>query len=373
LNTRHMGIHKKVIASVLAGAMSLGYGGGASLVQVAMAQTAPAATAPKAAAPAAAAKDAAPKPSAADLKKAKTAYADGEKKFKAGDFAGALEQFQTADSIQPTPQSARYIGQCQEKLSKYPEAVAAYERFLAGATPKQQKQIDETKASVDKIKAMPGKVHIESNPPGATVAVGDKPAAPTPADVELAPGKYTLKFDLEGYVPKEQEVEVAYASTSTVKPDLEKKPEPPPPPPAPAPVAEEPPPAPPPPPPAEPRSLVPAYVTGGLALVAVGVGTGFGIAALNTQSDYKDQPTTEKADRGENQALIADMSFGIAATLAVTSLVLFLTNDDSGAPKAATTSSTTVATAKKKSDGVSFSAAPVFSKNGGGAGAMLRF
>ena len=62
----------------------------------------------------------------------------------------------------------------------------------------------------------------------------------------------------------------------------------------------------------------------------MGIGTAFGVMALNDKSNFNTTPTTATADNGENHALIADMAFGVALTLGVTSAVLFLSKDDSG-------------------------------------------
>ena len=52
-------------------------------------------------------------------------------------------------------------------------------------------QGDEIRKRNAEIKALPGKVHIESTPPGATVTVDDKTlSAPTPTDAELAAGPH---------------------------------------------------------------------------------------------------------------------------------------------------------------------------------------
>jgi hypothetical protein len=126
-------------------------------------------------------------------------------------------------------------------------------------------------------------------------------------------------------------------------------------------------PTPPPPPPPEPRSKVPAYVTGGVAILAIGIGTGFGIKALSQSSDFDKTPTTKKADDGENNALIADMMFGIAITFGVTSAVLFLSNDAPQSAKA--TPAQPKAVAKK----VTITPTPYVTPSGGGAGAVIKF
>jgi hypothetical protein len=321
-----------------------------------------------------------PKPAPATADKAgattgdpKKHYADGEKKYKAGDYAGALVEFEAADQAKPTSQAARYIALCQDNLGKYPEAVAAYERFLADVPKGMDTQADEARKRVTDIKAMPGKVHVETTPPGAAVSIDGQPhTLPTPTDVELPPGKHTLSFSLEGRNPAEKEVTVAFASTQTVSAELEAKPEPPPPPVAVAPPP-EPAPAPAPPPPPEPRSKLPAFITGGLAVAAAGVGTVFGVMALSDKDDFDKNPTTSKADDGENHALIADMAFGVALTLGVTSAVLFLTGDDAPPASAALPGKPHTAQNTKKKSTFTVTPTPIVTPNGGGAGALIRF
>jgi hypothetical protein len=114
---------------------------------------------------------------------------------------------------------------------------------------------------------------------------------------------------------------------------------------------------------------VPAYVTGAVAIVAAGVGTGFGIKALSQSNDFKDNPTTKKADDGENNALVADMMFGIAITFGVTSAVLFLSSDEPKSAKASTPVKAAAAPKKK----VTIVPAPYVSPSGGGVATTVRF
>lgn len=343
-----------------------------SLAAPASAQPADKPAAPKPAAPAAPAKPAAAAPGAPKPGDAKALFTSGEKKFKANDFAGALADFEASQTAKADPATQRYIAMSHDNLQHYTEAVAAYEKFISDNPPKMQAEVEEAKKRVEAIKAMPGKVKIETTPPGASVVI-DTAQTPyekvTPVEIELAPGKHTLLIGAEGYENTTKEVEVGYASKQELKAELVKK-EPPPPPPPPV-VAEQPaPPAPPPPPPPEPRSKVPAYVTGAVAIVAAGVGTGFGIKALQQSSDFDKNPTTKKADDGENNALVADMMFGIAITFGVTSAVLFLSNDSPSTAKAAAPKT---AAAPKKKKNVTVLPAPYVSPTGGGIGTVIKF
>lgn len=323
-------------------------------------------------------KPAAPATPAAKPVDPKPLMASGEKKFKAGDFAGALTDFEAAESAKASPEAERFIGLSHDNLGHFTEALAAYEKFLANVPAKMKEQGDETRKRVEAIKAMPGKVHVETTPPGAqiTVDLATNPnaqpnAAPTPTDLDLPAGHHTLKIAAEGYQTIDREIDVTAASKQDVKVELAKNEPPPPPPPPVVAEAPAPAPAPPPPPPPEPRSKVPAYVTGAVAIVATGVGIGFGVKALSQSSDFDKNPTTKKADDGENNALVADMMFGIAITFGVTSAVLFLSNDAPQTAKANVPKATAAATPKKAK--ITVTPAPYVTPTGGGASALVRF
>ncbi len=313
--------------------------------------------------------------SKAELAAAKKHYGEGDRKFKAGDYAGAEVEFKAANDVKSTPQAERFIGECEDKQGHLRAAVEWYDRFLAHVPDKMADKGEETRKREAEIRAIPGKVHLESNPPGAAVTIDDAPKpGQTPMDVELPPGPHTVKLTEAGRLPTQKTIDVSFASTQTVTADLD--PEPPPAPPPPPPVAAAPPPPPPapPPPPPEPRSKVPAYVTGGLAIVAAGVGTAFGIMALSDKSDFDKNPTTQTADNGDTHALIADMSFGVALTFGVTSAVLFLTRDEAPAPATTSgTKATTTARADRKKDHVTFQPTPIVGPHSGGAGVLMRF
>jgi hypothetical protein len=311
-------------------------------------------------------------PSAADLAAAKKHYAEGEKRFKAGDFAGSLPEFQAANDVKATPQAERYLGLAEDALGHYAAAVEWFGKFLAHVPDKMGPQADEIKKRDAEIRAMPGKVHVVSNPPGAVVLIDDKPqASVAPLDVDLPPGAHTFKFSAAGRLPAEKSADVTFASTQTLNADLD--PEPPPPPPPPVAATPPPPPAPPPPPP-EPRSKVPAFVTGGLAIVAAGVGTAFGIIALNDKSKFDKNPTTQTADDGDTHSLIADMAFGVAITFGVTSAVLFLTKDEPPPANAsASHGSTTASRSEPKKSAITIVPTPFVGPHEGGAGFVMQF
>jgi tetratricopeptide (TPR) repeat protein len=295
------------------------------------------------------------------------AVKSGETKLQAGDFTGALADFQTADAAQPTPELARDIAVCQDKLGHYAEAAAAYERFLAAPPAKLTGEVGSTVKRLEEIKAMPGGVHLVTVPPGATVTVdGEIQSASAPSDLALKPGKHLLHVTAQGYESLEREVDVRFASQQDVTMGLTAAPPapPPPPPPAPPPPPSPPPvmlPPPSPPPPAVSRSTV-ALWSAGIAVVGAGAGTVFGILALTNKNDYDSHPTYSNSDNGNNFAAYADGAFALAAAAGITSLVLYLTRD-----------TTTDASGGAKKPAATLSPTPVLLPHGGGAGAVLRF
>ncbi|HEY3496628.1 MAG TPA: PEGA domain-containing protein, partial [Polyangiaceae bacterium] len=129
-----------------------------------------------------------------------------------------------------------------------------------------------------------------------------------------------------------------------------------------------PPPPPPPPPPPEPRSMVPAYVTLGIAGASAVVGTIFGVQALSSKSDFDDNPSTELADDTERNALIADMAFGVAITLGVTGVVLLTSDEEPAAAPAAKAGRLT-----RSPRGPELNVRPYAGPKSGGASARVTF
>jgi hypothetical protein len=134
------------------------------------------------------------------LASAKKHYGDGVIKYNSNDFAGALQDFQAADDVKQTPQTARYIGLCLDNLGRFADAVPAYNRFLSNVPPKMALQGDEIKARVSAIQLLPGKVHVTSDPTSSGFSVDGKPQPnPTPAVVELPAGHHALHFTAPGH------------------------------------------------------------------------------------------------------------------------------------------------------------------------------
>ncbi len=333
------------------------------------------AQAPAKAPPAAKAAPAAKAPAAAkpgDKKAAGAAFKKGKEAFDKKDYKAAKESFLQADEIMPAATAQYYIAKSSEELGELPDAVKYYEKAIADGKLKDDHQAD-AKARLEALKKKPAKVKVTSDPPGATIVVDGKPLTEkTPAEIELEPGTHKITLQAAGKKDSEQAVEVVAFTGASLNATLEAAP-----PPAEDPFAKKPEPAPAPAPTPEPapapapvdtkKDMTWVYVTGGAAIVALGVGTFFGLQAMSSKSKFDDAITAGNAplarderEKGTRNALISDMGFGIGITLAVTSAVLYFTRPEP--EKAAAAKSTT-----------KMSFAPVVSPTSGGLSATVNF
>jgi hypothetical protein len=307
--------------SLFAAAATLAVSASAAPPKAAAAKTA----SPKAGAPEATAAPAGP--DAATKKAAREAYGAGEKAYSAGDYAAALTEFKNAHDLIPTIHAEYWMAMAQSKGTDPGSAYDPLEAVIASPdAPKLgEEKLNAAKSRLEELKKLPASVSVTSTPPGGEVSV-DGAAQPgfTPVTVSVPAGTHKIGVAFKGYEPFTADVTVkpgqkidqaAELKAVVVTPaaiDFDY--------PAPKPAA-------PPPPPKAEQSKVPAYITLGVAVVGAGVGTVFGIKALGAKSDFDKAPTSGNADRAERDALIADMSFGIALTLGITGIVLLTTSD----------------------------------------------
>lgn len=306
------------------------------------------------------------------------AYSAGEKAFNAGNYDKAYENFKQANELIPSPHAQYWMALSLSNQNKDDEAIRAFESLLSGPDVDklgEEKQAD-AKKKLEELKAKGGgELVLTVTPPNAAVAVDGEPKqGGSPVTLKLTSGKHKIKLSAEGFEAKEidvdvksgdkldQTVKLTEASTIPVEAAPPMKPGA-----TPPPVETPPGPAEPPP---EKKSKVPAYVTLGIAGAGAIVGTVFGIKALSAKSDFDKNPTSDNADTVERNALIADMSFGVAITLGVTGIVLLVSasNDEKETPS---TKQSRYRGLERKSAGLTF--APYATPKGGGAAARFTF
>lgn len=306
------------------------------------------------------------RPTPAQQQRAREAYARGQQLFREGQFQQAEEAFQEAYDTIPNAVVLISIAEAREQQGDLRGTVESLERYVAERP--DAPDVAQIQARVTDLRARPSTVHVESTPSGAEIAVDGEPTRQrTPADIQLAPGQYTIELRLAGHEPASQTVDVVWGERGEVTATLVEQP-----PPAgeepfgageePLPVEE--------PTGSEPVSAEPArtgpstpvWIAAGIGGVGLVTGTVLGFLALSEQSEFDDTPTDETADRGERLALFADVAFGVAIAGAATAIVLYVTDDRRGGDEPVAG-----ATAAR------LEVQPVVGTRGGGAVASVRF
>jgi hypothetical protein len=322
-------------------------------------------------------------PGVPDLGSAKNFYAEGRKKYKERDFAAALLNFQRAEEFRATPQAERYIGGCLDALGRYREAIDWYDRFLAHVPAHWASQGQHVRQRETEIRALPGRVQIQSSPAGASVEIdGKERGVSTPAALDLAPGPHKIRLAQEGRNAAEKSIDVAFASTQSIVLQLDESP-----PvavaaaetgessaaaaPSPSDGTESPPAI-----RSGGHSRLPAYLSAGVAVLAAGAGTAFGVVALSDKKTFERDPTPENASRRNSDALVADISFGVALAAAVTSAALFIFMKKDSPPPAPADGETERSSERVRSHArriLGIAPAPWVDPHGGGAGFVVQF
>lgn len=292
--------------------------------------------------------------------KARSSFEAGQAAYTEGDYAAAYENFKAAYELIPSPHAEYWMATSLDRQgAQDAEAARAYQTFLSNpaAIHVGEDKVEEVKQRLGELQAkLPARLTVVTNPSGARISINGTPQpSVSPLTVELPAGTYRIEALLPDHQPLSADLQLQGGDEVEQRMTLE--PEPPP-------AAEPPPPAPPTPEEPQERSLLPAYITLGLAGASLVTGTFFGLKALADKSDFNDHPTTARADSTERNALIADMAFGIAITLGITGIVL-LTSDES--------ESEAVAKTQKTRTKPSLAVAPVVAPNLGGAAARLTF
>jgi hypothetical protein len=255
--------------------------------------------------------------------KAKAFYQRGKERYEAAEYEGALEDFLDAYNAMPNPGVYISISSSYEKLGRFQEAVDYLEKYVEEKP--NAGNIVTIKEKLEELKATPGNVHIVFVPEGVIITInGEGTERVTPAEIELPGGDHALALNLEGYimetraftVPVGGDVTVEVELTSTEvkageglplpdeggeidfgEEDHHKK---------------------------QPKVGPEVWAMAGVAGAGLVSATIFGLLALSTQSDFDDDPTQSKADKGKAFAVVCDVSWGVAAAAAVTGTVLYL-------------------------------------------------
>jgi len=256
--------------------------------------------------------------------RARDAFTQGQELYRAGDFAGALSAFKSAEDARPSPVTQYNIGRCYERLGQLADAVGAFERYLADAPDAADHQAV-AEHTAELRRQIPAEAHLSVavEPPGARVTVDETSPEPAPVQRLLPPGRHLVLAELAGYSPARRDVELAAGGSLrlelTLRP-LEPVPE------TRAPEAatrqDVPPQSP------HPGERKWTYVALAAAVVATGVGLAFGASAQSAQNQLHAQVHNQTAaqqyyDTANARAAAANGFYAGAAVAGATAVTLF--------------------------------------------------
>jgi hypothetical protein len=251
----------------------------------------------------------------------RTRYAEAERIYEAGDFAGSLAEFDRIYELldgNPRRFFVLYnIGRCQEQLFRYGDALTSYQRFLAegGAA---QPQAPAARQKIAELTARLATLTIQTNT-AAEVWVDGRHVGSAPGEVRVDGGSHTVEVRASGYAPARADVQIAARTQQALTLQLDRAS----------------------------SGINSGFFVAGAALTAIaaGIGIAFGAGALADQSTIQARlASSDEAERFqvteaqiaamEEAALFADIFYGAAAVLGVASIVLLFVTDwnDGAAP-----------------------------------------
>jgi hypothetical protein len=125
---------------------------------------------------------------------------EGAQLYEKGDFQGALDKFKQAHQQFPSPKLFFNLAQAFRGLSRNPEALEAYERFLAEAKDASPEYREQAVAQVAELGAKLARVAVACNQPGAVVTIdrSERGTIPLQKPVAVEPGAHQLALAWRG-------------------------------------------------------------------------------------------------------------------------------------------------------------------------------
>lgn len=252
-------------------------------------------------------------------------FAEAERIYAQGDFAGALAEFDRIYQLleqNPRRFFVLYnIGRCQEQLFRYGDALTSYQRYLNEGGARTELAGDAF-ARIRALEARLATLVIRTNTQ-AEVWVDSRHVGSAPGNVRIDGGHHTVELRARGFAPARADVQIAARTQQVLTLELDR----------------------------QSPGISPAFFISGAALTAISaaVGIGFGAAALVEQSSIQTrlgasdettrfQVTRAQIDGMKERALLADVFYGAALVFGVASVVLLFVTDWGGGSSSASAS-----------------------------------
>lgn len=244
------------------------------------------------------------------LDEARAIVARGEALFARSNFDAALSEFARARQLLEGHPRQYFVlhnmALCHERMFRYDQALPLYERYLREAPPDEPDRAA-VAAVVQTLRGLLSTLAIQSNVE-AEVWVDNRRVGDAPGEVLLSPGRHVIELRAKLYEAERRELSVGARERLRLRFELQRL---------------------------STYSGLPRlyFWTGvGLTGAALVAGTIFGARALDAQAEgerlagLRLDPAPQE-ERVQNLALAADVLFGSAAVLGVTTTVLFFLTD----------------------------------------------
>src|ERR1700733_1918367 len=149
-----------------------------------------------------------------DLKAAKNHFDQAGTSLHAGDYGGALAEFQESYKLNPLPSVLYNMGLCEKGLFHYTEAVPDLTQYLSHRAELPPARAAEAQKVLDELQKLLADVLVDITPvtawDGATVLIDTRaiPAATLVHPVKLASGAHTIEVSRDGYKPVKRDITV---------------------------------------------------------------------------------------------------------------------------------------------------------------------
>jgi hypothetical protein len=143
--------------------------------------------------------------------------------FEVEDYRGALIQFQRAYERSKNPRVLYNVGVCWKNLSRYAQAISAWEKELAFRARLSGADIQRAEQAIEALRPYVSTVVVQANQPGATLFINGDEVGKTPflAPVPIDVGRQTLTMKKLGFLPAERVVDIARGTPAKVDFELE--------------------------------------------------------------------------------------------------------------------------------------------------------
>lgn len=150
--------------------------------------------------------------SAAARTAAQGALADGNRRLKEGDVAGAIADYRRAQTVYP-PAAGKIefnIAKAEETRGDEPAAAAAFEQFLAQALEIPPEYREEARNELRRLSSALGALRLGEERPGYDVLVDGREhgKTPLPGDLWVRPGHHVITLEQDRHVLFRDDVEV---------------------------------------------------------------------------------------------------------------------------------------------------------------------